>query len=262
MLTQKIGQYCHISTDFTCLLTRPIRYRVNIRLTTIRSFLLNFVCVVDSVIKRFFTGAIAAVVLTASTATAATLSLYGTGQTHNVTGNDILPGVNNTSIDFIDGASKTSNNGLFLNASGDTSVTYTFLGGEAGHRNFSAVVGDFEFFNRGIFATSAGAQATVTQQSSGFLDFAFGTYAPLWAVGLFNNDGTAVPNSSNFAMGFVQISATAFYVLFDDIASGDRDFDDMAMRIDVAPVPLPAGGLLLLSALGAALLLRRQSKMA
>jgi hypothetical protein len=213
-------------------------------------------------IKKFIASVITAVILTASAATAATLSLHGTGQMQQVTGNDILPGLNNTSINFIDGASKTSSNGLFLDASGDTSVTYTFLGGEAGHRNFSAVIGDLEFFNRGALETSAGAQTTVTQNGSGFLDFAFGTYAPFWAIGLFNNDGIAIPHSSNFAMGFVQISATAFYVLFDDIASGDRDFDDMAVRIDVAPVPLPAGALLLLSALGGALLLRKRPELA
>lgn len=208
-------------------------------------------------IKKFGAYFIAAVILTASAATAATLSLHGTGQMHQVTGNDILPGLNNTSINFIDGVSKTSSNGLFLEATGDTNVTYTFLGGEAGHRNFSAVIGDLAFFNRGVLATPTGGQASVTQSGSGFLDFAFGTYAPFWAIGLFNNDGIAIPNSRNFAMGFVQINATAFYVLFDDIASGDRDFDDMAMRIDVAPVPLPAGFLLLLSALGFALFLRK-----
>ena len=32
---------------------------------------------------------------------------------------------------------------------------------------------------------------------------------------------------------------------------GDRDFDDFALRIDIAPVPLPAAGFLLLAGLGA-----------
>ena len=59
-------------------------------------------------------------------------------------------------------------------------------------------------------------------------------------------------------MGFVQISASAFYVLFDDIAFGDRDFDDMVTKTEVSTVPIPAGGLMLLSALGGALVLRRR----
>ena len=45
------------------------------------------------------------------------------------------------------------------------------------------------------------------------------------------------------------ISSTAFYVLFDDIAGGDRDFDDIAMRVDVSAVPLPAAAFPLLTAL-------------
>lgn len=209
--------------------------------------------------RRYLVSAIAILMLSALNAAAATLNFVGTGQTHSVTRNDINPAFN-TEIDIITGDQKSYGNGLFLDVgAGQADVTYTFLGAEAGNSNFAAIIGGGYFFNRGGATSSPGDQVTVRQDSGGLLDFAFGSYAPLRALGAFLNHGLAYPGSSNFAMGFVQIDINSFYVLFDDIASGDRDFDDMALRIDVAAVPIPAGGLLLLSALAGALVLRRRS---
>jgi hypothetical protein len=80
-------------------------------------------------IKKVFVAAVAVFMVSASVASAATLSLFGTGQMDVVTRNDVLPSLNYMPVDMIDGATKTAGNGLFLNIAGDAaSVTYSFLG--------------------------------------------------------------------------------------------------------------------------------------
>ena len=209
--------------------------------------------------KKLLVSIITVAALTASAASAATLSLHGTGQSHVVTNNDVLGGLNNTSIAMITGDQKNASNGLFLDIVGSAAeITYTFLGAEAGNSNFSSSGSSLMFDNRGPNFTAVGTQFTATQLVSGLLDFAFGTYAPRWNTGFFNNAGFANAPTSEYAMGFVAVSANTFYVLFDDIARGDKDFDDLVIQIDVAAVPLPAGMLLLLSAFGAAMVFRKR----
>ena len=215
-------------------------------------------------IKKMLTGTVAALALSATAASAATLSFVGTGQTHVVTNNDVSATFN-TELDMITGDQKTTENGLFLSlASGAARITYTYLGFEAGNTNFASSSDAAFFNNRGGAPSSVGEQFTTVQQTSGLLDFAFGTSAPWRAIALFTNNAMAYSNSLNDAMAiaYSQIDDDSFYVLFDDIATGDRDFDDMVMRIDVATVPLPAGGLLLLSALAGAAAMRRRKKAA
>ena len=203
-------------------------------------------------IKSYIIGATAALALTATAASAATLSLVGSGiDSDTVNANDINPsiGVNGTELEFITGEFQTAFNGLYLTLDPlqDAIVTYTYLGSEAGNTNYSLVMGGQQFFNKGGSASSIGDTVQVLQEDTGLLSFGFGTSAPAGSVGDIYNDGVAVPDDSNYAIGYRYISDTSFYVLFDDIAGGDRDFDDIAMRVDVAAVPLPAGGLLLLS---------------
>lgn len=199
--------------------------------------------------KNVVIGTIAALCLAATAGHAATLNFYGSGQTYQVSNNDIDAAFN-TELDIISGDQKTYRNGLYLDvADGAAEITYTYIGYEAGNRNFAAVVDGGVFLNRGTGAATIGQQVTTHQDTSGLLQFAFGTVAPRDAMGLFLNNALAYPASSNFAVGFSQINANSYYALFDDIANGDRDFDDMVMRIDVAAVPLPAGILMLLTAL-------------
>ncbi len=213
-------------------------------------------------IKRSILSILTILIFSTTAVSAATLNFFGTGQTHLVTRNDVSNQFN-TTIDIITGDQKTTQNGLFLElASGPAAVTYTYLGAEAGNSNFSASMDGQMFNNRGSDVSVVGEQITTIQQTSGLLNFAFGTFAPVNAIGKFLNNALAYPASPEFAMGFARIDANSFFVLFDDIASGDRDFDDLVMRIDVAPVPLPAGALLLLSALAGAFMMQRRSQIA
>lgn len=198
----------------------------------------------------------AAVLASAVSASAATLSLIGATGSQVIANNDLGLGLNGSSVDYITGDLKTVLNGLSLNDA--AKITYTYLGFEAGNSNFAAVMGATSFVN-GVSVANV-SSTSVTQTGAGLLDFAFGTSNPQSAVGLFENDGVANPASINYAMGFLMISPTSYYVLFDDIAAGDRDFDDIGIRIDVAPVPVPAAGMLLIGGLGVMGLVARRRK--
>ncbi len=214
--------------------------------------------------KHILTTALAALVASATMASAATLSLVGDLQVQEVKKNDIknLPvTINGTQLQFISGDRKTVSNGLSL--SGPARVTYTYLGFEAGNTNYALTMGTgaVSFANKGTGTSSVG-DATTIFQAGGLLNFAFGTSAPASSVSLFKNAGTADPASANYAVGYRRLSDTSFLAFFDDIAGGDRDFDDLAVRIDVAAVPLPAGGLLLVGGLAGLAAFKRRRKAA
>jgi len=215
-------------------------------------------------LKSYIIGATVALAVTATAASAATLRFVPAdpAQTAVIANNDVLDSndlsFNGQTIDIITGDQKTVGNGLFLDAAAGARVTYTYLGFEAGNTNFSASMGSDLFFNKGTGVSSRNETVEVIQANAGLLDFAFGTTVP--SIALFDNGSVANPDSAKYAVGYSAIDDNSFYVLFDDIAAGDRDFDDLVMRIDVAAVPLPAGVVLLLSALfGAGALRRRQT---
>lgn len=202
-----------------------------------------------------FAAASALTVLMGTAAGAATLSFIGVGTTLELSGNDV--GFNGETIDYITGAQKSVNNGLSV--SGPAKLTFTYLGYEASHTNYAANIDGNLFENA---TATVGDTVVTTQTVGGLIDFSFGTSAPSGAIGQIWNNGEAIPEDQNYAIGYLQESATSWVVLFDDRADGDRDFDDIAMRITVAPIPLPAAGWLLLGGIGALGLARRRRKVA
>lgn len=189
---------------------------------------------------------VAAIVgLSAGVASATTLSFDGATDSVVISNNNLGLGLNGETIDFITGDLKDDTNGLSVDTG--AVVTYTYLGFEADNSNFVSNSSGTPGFINGV--SSVGDMITVTQ-GPGLLQFAFGTSAPADAVGFFDNAGTADPASSAYAIGAIQLSSTAFLVLFDDIAANNRDFDDIGVLVKVAPIPLPAAGILLAAALG------------
>lgn len=210
-------------------------------------------------IRRLAAATAVAIAVSVSAATAASLSFVGSNQIQLVNANDLGLGLNGQTIDFISGDRKTTSNGLSL-VGGPARVTFTYLGFEAGHTNFVANAGGQIFKNQYGGASVVNQSVSVFQAAEGLIEFSFGTLAPVTAVGeIFNNDG-ANPASADYAIGYKKLSDRSYLALFDDIAAGDRDFDDMAIRIDIAPVPLPAAGLLLLAGLGGLAALKRRKK--
>ncbi len=203
---------------------------------------------------KLLTAGTFAAAMMGGTAQAATLSFSGVGTTQVLANNDL--GFNGSTINYITGNLKNASNGLSV--SGPANVTFTYLGFEAGNKNYAAQTSG-SLFTNGV----SSVLATVNTVSlGGLIDFLFGTTSPVGAVGKIANNGVALPNSSKYAIGYSAIfnGGKSIYVFFDDIASGDRDFDDIGMRIDVAAVPVPAAGFLLIGALGGLAALRRRKQ--
>ncbi|MEM1373658.1 MAG: VPLPA-CTERM sorting domain-containing protein [Pseudomonadota bacterium] len=195
--------------------------------------------------KKLILSIAAIVGLSAGAATATTLSFDGATGSTVISNNDLGLGLDGLTIDFITGDLKDATNGLSVDTG--AVVTYTYLGFEAANSNFVSNSSGTPGFING--SSSVGDTISVTQ-GPGLLEFAFGTSAPASAVGFFDNAGTAAPASSAYAIGAIQLTSSAFLVLFDDIAANNRDFDDIGILVKVAPIPLPAAGILLATALG------------
>ena len=145
--------------------------------------------------------------------------------------------------------------GLVL--TGQSRVTFTFLGKEAGAKDFI-----FETVG-GLFLrnTVAAGTSIVFDQltTNAYVKFFFTTNLFLPATPKIVNGG--VDDDKRLALAFSDVfnGGMSVLALFDDGAGKpDRDFDDMVVQIDVQAIPLPAGGLLLLTGLGGLALARRR----
>lgn len=132
------------------------------------------------------------------------------------------------------GATATRNGTLAL--AGRGRVTFSYFGTEAGYAN--------EFWADGLkrFDTrSATNDAFTLELDAGLVPFKFRTGDPA---------GPAATNghSTDFydSIALYQAAPNTVYALFNDGARVDKDYDDMVVRMEVAPVPLPAAAWLLL----------------
>lgn len=207
--------------------------------------------------KNIF-GAAAVVAASALSAGAATLSVVGGSAmalptNYNPTPAPVAP-VQGDKVTAFTGS--FAGNGLLLTAVGKTSVTFTYLAKESGATN-----GSFEFASgQSLGNTQVGAQITFDQLGTDFVDFAFRT---TFGGGNEIRNGVGGPITPVLFMAFSDVfnGGRSVYALFGDGGKDGKigeDFDDYVMRIDITAVPLPAGGILLLTALGGIAALRRR----
>jgi hypothetical protein len=190
-------------------------------------------------------------VFSATAASAATLSIDG-GTGVNLPGSYSLsglgggPSVGDLVMNFV-------GLGGGLKLDGPAKITFTFIGKEAGFSNTAV-----ELIGGGVLLDSiAGATISFTQMAGGFVDFMFVTNG-LGGQSIRNGGVSSHPDLD---MAFSSISnyGQSVYALFGDGGGGnDNDLDDMLVKIDVAAVPVPAAGLLLMGALGGLAALRRR----
>jgi len=154
---------------------------------------------------------------------------------------------NNNDLGLAGGASQTVLVGYALQALGAGSLTYTYVGKEAGYTNrvtFSIQAGGCSFSTSSAVAGQTCADST----SGGLLSFRFtssGTSSSVW-----NGSDFAISNLMVF--GLIQVSENQWYILLDDSGGNpnDKDFDDLGLLVTFTPASVPEPGTLGLLGLG------------
>jgi hypothetical protein len=211
-------------------------------------------------LKTSLMGAVVALcALAASAASSATLSVTG-GAAAALPGNFSLAGPAydalsggvggvGDAVSVLTSATKTPANGLSLTGNGF--LTFTFLGSEAGFSNVLSFGGADVFGNK---VNAAGDVSATFAANAGFLPFSFESRGVDTAA----NDGLL---SAGLRIAYSEVfnGGRSVLAFFDDKTT-DIDYDDFAVRIDVSEIPIPAGGWLLLTALGGVMLLARRAR--
>lgn len=138
-----------------------------------------------------------------------------------------------------------------------TMITATYIGSEAGATNGATLaLGGFSFSNT---SSSVGDQVTFLNTGTS-VDLAF-TTNNLGGLDTIDNDaGSATDTRLHLAFTDIRGATgdvTSVYAFFGD-GAGDQDYDDMVIRLDIAPVPLPAAAWLFISAIGGLVVAKRK----
>lgn len=107
-------------------------------------------------------------------------------------------------------------------------VTYTLMGFEAGFNN-AFVSGTEQLINRSGSTSQLGTSMSFSHVTASPLDFGF----------LSNGSGTLFANGSSRTGLVMSHDGQSALILFNDMYSGDIDFDDMVIRVSISAVPEP-----------------------
>lgn len=154
---------------------------------------------------------------------------------------------NNNDLGLAGGRSQTVLVGYALQALGPGTLTYTYIGKEAGYTNrvtFSIHAGGCSFNT----STASIGQTCSDSTDGGLLRFRFtssGTSATVWNGRDFTLNGLMV-------FGLIRISENQWYILLDDSGGNpnDKDFDDLGLLVTFTPRSVPEPGTLGLLGLG------------
>ncbi len=162
--------------------------------------------------------------------------------TFAVTGGDAfwLPSNFGTGVpsgDLAPGVQIQRNAALALDKAGK--VTFTYFGTEADYHNKFSIDGMTGFDNK-----AAANDSFSLKLDAGAVPFSFSTANPAGTV------ANGASRGFYQSIALFQKSPSTVFALFNDSATSDTDYDDLVVRMDVAPVPLPAAAWLLLGGLG------------